>query len=118
MFLNSYSLCGIYSTRNVQFEPIIRYSFRNVFCFFFFFFFFRNPIALGLKEIKNFDGSDLRPPWWGYILINYLYHVELLLLLSVFPLIIFLGPGPTSVGYPEIPKIALHRYIVTVGHKG
>ena len=37
MFLNSYSLCGIYSTRNVQFEPIIRYSFRNVFCFFFFF---------------------------------------------------------------------------------
>lgn len=37
MFLNSYSLCGIYSSRNVQFEPIIRYSFRNVFCFFFFF---------------------------------------------------------------------------------
>lgn len=36
MFLNSYSLCGIYSSRNVQFEPIIRYSFRNVFCFFFF----------------------------------------------------------------------------------
>ena len=35
MFLNSYSLCGIYSTQNVQFEPIIRYSFRNIFCFFF-----------------------------------------------------------------------------------
>lgn len=84
----------------------------------FFFFFLINNIALGPKETKNFDGSDLRPPWWGYILINHLYHVELLLILSVFPLIIFLGPGPTSVGFPEIPKIALHRYIVTFGHKG
>ena len=42
MFLNIYSLCGIYSTQNVQFEPIIRYSFRNIF----YSFFFRKSILL------------------------------------------------------------------------
>lgn len=80
-------------------------------------FFLRNPIALGPKEIKNHSASDLRPPWWSYKLINHLYHVELLLFLSVFPLILFLSPRPISVGYPEIPEITLHRYIVTFGPK-
>ena len=50
--------------------------------------------------------------------ICHLHTTELPLLLGVLPLVLFLGPGRTSMGCPETPEAILSRYIVAFGLSG
>ena len=54
----------------------------------------------------------------GYILICHLHIVEWHLLLGVFLLVPFRGPGWPNVGYPETPETALSRCSITFGPVG